>query len=278
MPSSRSGSEQAPYLNTSAHTEVSRRTYGASQHYFPAARTGYEARQREPSGSLELSGEWPWCRHTSSPAAKAKGSTVLLSTRGISHGGNTVQLDTAQAPCKCTRGSSSDGLSADGGAFGATMPEPFASDGDTAGWPRDSEESPTESLSDDATDYNSDECAVLSDGESSWEESDHTDDSLEDQDKLAASADQLDHLHAPAEDTSPTALELAIQEDRDVDAFEASALMGALATVPALSKPVRNVSRFISDESCPSNSPYSAGRSLRDHRPALPSSRDLWYI
>ena len=55
-----------------------------------------------------------------------------------------------------------------------------------------------------ATDYNSDECAVLSDGESSWEESDHTDDSLEDQDKLAASADQLDHLHAPAEDTSPT--------------------------------------------------------------------------
>ena len=167
-------------------------------------------------------------RHTSTPAAKAKGSTVLLSTRGISHGGNTVQLDTAQAPCKCTRGSSSDGLGADGGAFGATMPEPFASDGDTAGWPRDSEESPAESLSDDATDYNSDECAAQSDGESSWGESDHTDDSLEDQDKLAASADQLDHLHAPAEDTSPTALELAIQEGRDVDTFEANALMGAL--------------------------------------------------
>ena len=137
-------------------------------------------------------------------------------------------VDTAHTPCKCTRGSSSDELGADGGAFGATMPEPFASDGDTAGWPRDSEESPAESLSDDATDHNSDECAVLSDGESSWEESDHTDDSLEDQDKLAASADQLDHLHAPAEDTSPTALELAIQEGRDVDTFEASALMGAL--------------------------------------------------
>ena len=145
-----------------------------------------------------------------------------------SHGRNTVHLDTAHAPCKCTRGSSSDELGADGGAFGATMPEPFASDGDTAGWPRDSEESPAESLSDDATDYNSDECAALSDGESSWGESDHTDDSLEDQDKLAASADQLDHLHAPAEDTSPTALELAIPDGRDVDTFEASALMGAL--------------------------------------------------
>ena len=117
------------------------------------------------------------------------------------------------------------------------MPEPFASDGDTAGWPRDSEESPAESLSDDATDHNSGECAVLSDGESSWEESDHTDDSLEDQDKLAASADQLDHLHAPAADTSPTALQLATPEGRAVDTSAASAAgRGALSARATFSR------------------------------------------
>ena len=137
-----------------------------------------------------------------------------------------MQLDTAHAPCECTCSASSDAPSTDGGASCAAMPDQFASDGDTVGGPSDSRESSAESFSGATTGCDSDERTARSGEESSSEESAQTDDSLEDQDMLATGASHSVRLQDPAEDTTPTALELAIQNGHDVDTFEASALLG----------------------------------------------------